>query len=93
MRASAIVLAGGRTLPPVMTQALAYAKHAVLAALVGGAVAGGEGLAVTVLPSPQLLGAIAGGLVAWRCKGLLRTLVASVAVVIAATAAGLQPGL
>ncbi|MDA1062409.1 MAG: AzlD domain-containing protein, partial [Chloroflexi bacterium] len=58
MRASAIVLAGGRTLPEAATRALVYAKHVVLAALVASVVAGHEGVVVPCLPSPQLLGAI-----------------------------------
>src|SRR5690606_11493252 len=53
LRASAIVFAGGRTPSETTMRTLDYARHAVLAALVASAVAGGEGMAGLVAPSPQ----------------------------------------
>jgi branched-subunit amino acid transport protein len=79
MRASAIVLARGRTLPGGVTQALAYAKHAVLAGLVGAALATSASSATHVLLTPQALATTVAGAVAWRTRGVLRTLLAGVA--------------
>ena len=81
LRASAIVFAGGRTPSETTMRTLAYARHAVLAALVASAVAGGQGMGGLVAPTPQLAAAIVAGAVAWRTGGLLRTLAAGVAVV------------
>ena len=78
MRASAIVLARGRTLPGGVTQALAYAKHAVLAGVVGTALATSASSAMHVV-TPQPLAALLAGAVAWRTRGVLRTLLAGVA--------------
>ncbi len=80
LRASAIVASGDRPLPDEATRALAYAKHAVLAALVGAALANSGGTlgAIPVL-SPQLFAAAAAAVVAWTTGGTLRTLVAGTA--------------
>ena len=89
MRASAIVLVGGRTLPESVLRALVYAKHAVLAALVAAAVAGSEGISLSGGVSPQLLATIVAIGVAWRTGNILLTLAAGVAMATAAAAAGL----
>lgn len=76
MRASAIVLAGGRTPPAAATRVLGYAKHAVLAGVVGAALAGAD--SAETIASQTIAAAIA-ALVAWRTGGILRTLAAGVA--------------
>ena len=75
MRASAIVLAGGRTLPDSAKRALAYAKHAVLAGVVGAALARPDSAETLV---PATVAAAIAVLVAWRTGGVLRTLAAGV---------------
>lgn len=82
LRASAIVPAGGRVLPEPTTRALGYARHAVLAALITAAVAGGHGVGGLVTPSPQLAAAIVAGAVAWWTGGMLRTAAAGIGTVL-----------
>jgi len=78
MRASAILLARGRTLPAGAMQALAYAKHAVLAGLIGAALAGSTSPGVLAVVTPQTVAATVAAAVAWRTRGVLRTLLAGV---------------
>ena len=77
MRASAIVLVGSRPVPDGATRVLAYAKHAVLAGVVGAALASTDGAGA--LASNTVAAAIA-ALVAWRTGGVLRTLAAGVGI-------------
>jgi branched-subunit amino acid transport protein len=86
LRASAIVLVGGRTLPEQLIRACGYARHAVLSALVVAAVSTTYESGETGLVTPQMVGALAASLVAWRTGSLLATLAAGVGAV-AVTAA------
>jgi branched-subunit amino acid transport protein len=84
LRASAIVLVSGRTLPEGVTRTCGYARHAVLAALIVTAAAGSD--AGPLLVTPQLIGALAAGLVAWRSGSTLWTLSSGVGAVAVAAA-------
>jgi len=88
MRASAILLAQGRTLPESVTRALGYAKHAVLAALIGAAVTIHDGSAFPPIALPQLIAAVAAMLIAWRLGNTLMTVLGGVLVTTMAVAAG-----
>lgn len=85
LRASAVVLVSGHTMPQGVTHACGYARHAVLSALVATAVTGGASTVWGVV-SPQLVGVIAASAVAWRTGSVLRTLVAGVGAVALAAA-------
>ena len=76
LRASFITLLGERTLPPMLLQLFASARHAVLGALLVTAVVGPTDVEGLFVPSPRLLAAGAAILVAWYTGGALRTLAA-----------------
>src|SRR5690606_11531604 len=61
MRASAIVLVGNRPVPEAAVRALGYAKHAVLAALVGAALTSSGNCSALWLVTPQGVAAVAAG--------------------------------
>jgi len=79
LRASAIVLAGGRPFPSLANRALGYGKHAVLAALLM------TSLRVGVLREgtgylPQIGAAACATVVACLTRGMVRTMVAGMGV-------------
>lgn len=88
MRASAILLAQGHTLPESATRALGYAKHGVLAALIGAAVTTHDGSALPSIVLPQLLAAVAAMLIAWRLGNTLMTVLGGILVTTVAAAVG-----
>lgn len=74
MRAVVIVALANRTIPPQVERALRNVGPAVLAALAMNLAAGGEG--GPSLTWPEALALIVAGIVAWRSKHLIATLVA-----------------
>ena len=85
-RASLVLLFGRVPVPPVVERSFRYVAPSVLAALAVPAFIAPDG--PVVLGPPHLLGAAAGGLVAWRFRSFLGTLVVGLAVYAATSALG-----
>ncbi len=73
-RASFILTLADRTLPPVLLKAMRNVGPAVLSALVASLVVGTEGVAGLEV-SPETVALAVAGIVAWRTKNVVITLV------------------
>lgn len=82
LRLSFIELHGALRIPPLLRRALAYVPAAVLAALVLPAVVLPERHAAFDWSNPQLPAAIVAGLVAWKTRSTLLTLVVGMGVLL-----------
>jgi branched-subunit amino acid transport protein len=85
MRAGVILALAGRSIPAPLERALRYVGPSVLAALAINLAASGEGGEVG-LSAPEALALVVCGLVAWRSKHVLLTLVASMSTLWVVTA-------
>ena len=74
-RASFILTLADRTLPPVLLRAMRNVGPAVLSALVASLVVGTEGLSALEI-SPETVALAIAGVVAWRTRNVVATLVA-----------------
>lgn len=83
LRIGFIVIVPAHHLPEQIRRSLDNAALAALAALVGTALAHGGGAAALVRFTPELLAAIAAGIVAWRTRRLGFTVVVGIAVMAA----------
>lgn len=81
MRAGAIVLLAGRTLPPWVERALRQVGPAVLAALAINLMFGGEGGPDVTLP--EVAGLVAAAFAAWWRRNLLWSLAAGMTTLLA----------
>jgi branched-subunit amino acid transport protein len=79
LRASFIVFAGDRPLPPTAEGVLRYARPAVLAALVASVTIGSGGLALSTTVLTRVAAAGAAGVTAWQWRNLALTLAAGFA--------------
>lgn len=80
IRLSFIEFYGALRLPPLLRRALVYVPASVLAALVVPAVVLANGSGDMLWHNPQIPAAVVAGLVAWRTRSTLLTLVVGMAV-------------
>lgn len=87
LRASFIAGAGSVTMPARVEAGLRYARPAVIAALVATTLARhAEGTPLPLRPE-EVIGVVAAGLVAWRTRNLVWTMVAGLGALLASEAA------
>jgi branched-subunit amino acid transport protein len=86
VRAAPIHLLGRLQLPPLVLRALRYVPGAVLSAIVFPELLLREGALAISPGNPRLLAGILAGLVAWRTRNMLLTIVVGMAALWGATA-------
>ncbi len=74
IRLSMFVLAGNRTLPPLMTRALRYVPAAVLTAIIAPELFMPQGALDLSLGNERLIAGLVAILVAWRTRNVLLTI-------------------
>lgn len=79
VRLAPILLLGRMPLPPLVLRALRYVPAAVLSAIVFPELLLRDGALAVTAANPRLIAGIVAGLVAWRTRNMLLTLIAGMA--------------